>query len=548
MLCWSGSVKRKQKPGPFPVYLNVYDLTPMNAYGYWLGLGVFHSGVEVHGVEYAFGAHEYPSTGIFEVEPKKCPGFTFRKSILVGKTDTCARDVRVYMEKLAEEYRGNKYNLISRNCNHFCNEVCVKLTQKPIPRWVNRLARLGVLCNCVLPPRLNESKVRRVVKEELSEGEKKRMRNTSRSGPLLTTSSSSSTPDNNHRSHIRAKSTGNHSSSSMGTKEGQRHCAPQAQDKKSPSGHSLYEDEYIFLSRFTEYTSMARRISSEIAGESKLYEFSDEILVISLSGIDDVGGKKEDICPQIMEAFEKWGMVQAIDHGVDTNLMADMTSLARDFFALTTEEKLRFDMSGEAMKDWREIVMYSTYPVSTRDYSRWPDKPEGWLKVTEEYSERLIGLAYKVLEVLSEAMGLEKDALKNACVDMEQKIVVNYFPKRPKLDLALGMRHTDHGIITLLLQDQVSCLQATRDNGNTWVTVPLVPGALVINLGDIGHEVHDFRPSGGGLKSSKLFINIFFFPAPHATVYPLKVRDGEKTIIEEPISFEEITMRKLKDL
>ncbi|XP_033136715.1 naringenin,2-oxoglutarate 3-dioxygenase-like [Brassica rapa] len=139
------------------------------------------------------------------------------------------------------------------------------------------------------------------------------------------------------------------------------------------------------------------------------------------------------------------------------------------------------------MKDWREIVMYSTYPVSTRDYSRWPDKPEGWLKVTEEYSERLMGLAYKVLEVLSEAMGLEKDALKNACVDMEQKIVVNYFPKRPKLDLALGMRHTDHGIITLLLQDQVSCLQATRDNGNTWVTVPLVPGALVINLGDIGH-------------------------------------------------------------
>lgn len=105
----------------------------------------------VHGVEYAFGAHEYPTTGIFEVEPKKCPGFTFRKSILVGKTDTCARDVRVYMEKLAEEYRGNKYNLISRNCNHFCNEVCVKLTQKPIPRWVNRLARLGiVIIVCVL--------------------------------------------------------------------------------------------------------------------------------------------------------------------------------------------------------------------------------------------------------------------------------------------------------------------------------------------------------------------------------------------------------------
>lgn len=29
-----------------PVFLNVYDLTPMNGYVYWAGLGIFHSGVE----------------------------------------------------------------------------------------------------------------------------------------------------------------------------------------------------------------------------------------------------------------------------------------------------------------------------------------------------------------------------------------------------------------------------------------------------------------------------------------------------------------------
>ncbi|KAF3573762.1 hypothetical protein F2Q69_00062642, partial [Brassica cretica] len=240
---------------------------------------------------------------------------------------------------------------------------------------------------------------------------------------------------------------------------------------------------------------------------------NDKIPVISLSGIDDVGGKKEDICRQIVEVFGKWGMFQAVDHGVDTNFMADMTRLARDFFALTTEEKLRFDMSGGkggfgvsshllafsyVGRGYEGLEGDSAVFHVPCDYSRWPDKPEGWLKVTEDYSERLMGLAYKVLEVLSEAMGLEKAALKNACVDMEQKIVVNYFPKRPKPDLALGMRHIDHGIITSLLQDQVSCLQATRDNGKTCVTVPLVPGALVINLGGIGHEVHDFRPSGGG--------------------------------------------------
>lgn len=39
-------VPKKKKTGKVPVYLNVYDLTPINGYAYWLGLGVYHSGVQ----------------------------------------------------------------------------------------------------------------------------------------------------------------------------------------------------------------------------------------------------------------------------------------------------------------------------------------------------------------------------------------------------------------------------------------------------------------------------------------------------------------------
>ena len=39
-------LSKKKKKGAEPVYLNVYDLTPMNGYAYWLGLGVYHSGVQ----------------------------------------------------------------------------------------------------------------------------------------------------------------------------------------------------------------------------------------------------------------------------------------------------------------------------------------------------------------------------------------------------------------------------------------------------------------------------------------------------------------------
>ncbi|KAJ7962780.1 DeSI-like protein [Quillaja saponaria] len=195
MLCRKSS-KNDVDSGSVPVYLNVYDLTPINGYAYWFGLGVYHSGVQVHGVEYAFGAHEYPTTGIFEGEPKRCDGFTFRKTILIGKTDMETGEVRTIMEELAGEYRGNAYNLISKNCNHFCNDACVRLTGNPIPSWVNRLARIGVLCNCVLPMTLNSTKVRHHrIEDKQCEGEKQVL--TCESKKLTTcnsTSSSSSSP------------------------------------------------------------------------------------------------------------------------------------------------------------------------------------------------------------------------------------------------------------------------------------------------------------------------------------------------------------------
>lgn len=37
---------KRSKKGAIPVYLNIYDLTPINGYAYWLGLGIYHSGVQ----------------------------------------------------------------------------------------------------------------------------------------------------------------------------------------------------------------------------------------------------------------------------------------------------------------------------------------------------------------------------------------------------------------------------------------------------------------------------------------------------------------------
>ncbi|KAI7744650.1 hypothetical protein M8C21_006431 [Ambrosia artemisiifolia] len=163
--------------GNTPVYLNVYDLTPMNGYAYWAGFGIFHSGVE----EYAFGAHDYSSSGVFEVEPRQCPGFKFRRSILIGTTSLNPAQVREFMKHHVANYNGDTYHLLVKNCNHFCNDICYKLTGKSIPKWVNRMANLGSVFSCVLPNALRlpavEHNPRNLLPE--SESETRRLRSNS---------------------------------------------------------------------------------------------------------------------------------------------------------------------------------------------------------------------------------------------------------------------------------------------------------------------------------------------------------------------------------
>ncbi|CAI0553954.1 unnamed protein product [Linum tenue] len=90
-----------------------------------------------------------------------------------------------------------------------------------------------------------------------------------------------------------------------------------------------------------------------------------------------------------------------------------------------------------------------------------------------------------LLELMSEALGLAPNHLKDEMGCAEGiGLACHYYPPCPQPELALGItHHTDIGFVTVLSQDHVGGLQVVhRDR---WVDVPPVPGALVVNVGDM---------------------------------------------------------------
>ncbi|KAI3778161.1 hypothetical protein L2E82_07232 [Cichorium intybus] len=139
------------------VMLHIYDVTNSDSEktnntivqinkifkdGIGLG-GIFHSAVQVYGEdEWSFGFCEQGS-GVFNCPSGKNPMYTYRECIVLGKTGLSILKVNQILRELSREWPGDCYDLLSKNCNHFCDEFCERLGVQQLPGWVNRFANAG---------------------------------------------------------------------------------------------------------------------------------------------------------------------------------------------------------------------------------------------------------------------------------------------------------------------------------------------------------------------------------------------------------------------
>lgn len=103
--------------------------------------------------------------------------------------------------------------------------------------------------------------------------------------------------------------------------------------------------------------------------------------------------------------------------------------------------------------------------------------------VLSKYTVKVREVALKLLELIADGLGLDKDYF---CGDLSKgitKMKVNYYPPCPDPSLTMGLLpHCDRQLITVLAQGTAACgLQAKYKDG--WIDVKPIPHAFVVNFG-----------------------------------------------------------------
>jgi len=135
------------------VFLNVFDLASAlsipNAVlcnTLCTSLGAFHAAVEVYNEEWSFYRTPNPnSCGVCKsLRPRQHPVHVYRQSLNLGKTTLKDWEVRYLIRgQLASKWPGGRYDLLNRNCIHFCDELLLSLGVRPVPTWVKNLHEAG---------------------------------------------------------------------------------------------------------------------------------------------------------------------------------------------------------------------------------------------------------------------------------------------------------------------------------------------------------------------------------------------------------------------
>ncbi len=230
---------------------------------------------------------------------------------------------------------------------------------------------------------------------------------------------------------------------------------------------------------------------------------------------------EEAFAQELGKWFETYGFAVVGDHGVDQDIIDGTVARAKDFFALPTEAKMKYKITGLA-----GARGYTPFGVETAKDHEIADLKEFWhagrelpkehkyghlmmpnINVLEvpgwsEYVDAMFGafdhLGKRILRAVAIYLGLDRNFFENKVNEGNSILrLLHYPPVGPEATpgaIRAGA-HGDINVITLLLGADEPGLQLLDKQGN-WQNVFAPKGCLAINVGDmLARLTNDKLPS-----------------------------------------------------
>ena len=225
------------------------------------------------------------------------------------------------------------------------------------------------------------------------------------------------------------------------------------------------------------------------------------------------------------DAYEEYGFVILRNHGVSESLIARNLESAKAFFALPTEEKMKYHLEGQG-----GARGYTAFGVETAVGSAHHDLKEFWhlgrdlpaghryeacmppnvvvsegdfQGATREMFAALDALGGRVLEALAVHLGQPRAYFADKVDEGNSILRVIHYPPlvKPGEDAGAALAkaghvraaaHEDINLITLLLGADEGGLELLRRDGR-WMEVHPPPGCVTCNIGDMLQRLSNHR-------------------------------------------------------
>lgn len=235
--------------------------------------------------------------------------------------------------------------------------------------------------------------------------------------------------------------------------------------------------------------------------------------IIDISRLRDPTTRAQTVAEIRFACLDK-GFFYLNGHNIDPDVIDSVFSEAAQFFSRPMSEKLAVDkalspanrgyepLRGQALEPGAPPDLKEGYyigidtPATDSRASRfinvgpnvWPSDAPGFQNAMLRYFLEMETLSALVLEGIALSLELEPNFFDVFCTSPLATLRLLHYP--PQQTNALpGEKgcgaHTDFGAITILLQDLVGGLQVWDHDTGSWIDAEPLPGAFIVNLGDL---------------------------------------------------------------